>query len=87
MGSQTGFVGFSIDNKFGWIKLKVGDLDNDTRPDQVVAIDWAYESMPGLAIAAGQKVSAPSPLMLLAAGAVGITALRKWQRSSLPLPR
>ena len=82
--SATGFAGFQFDDgEVGWIRLKWQDVNSDGYPDQLTAIDWAYNSTPGESILAGQT-AVPEPgslsLALLAAGSAGVLALRKRRR-------
>ena len=63
---------------FGWIRLRVDDLDTNTYPDRVTVVDWAFDDS-GAPIPAG--VPEPSCLGLLAAGAAGIAAMRRRSRS------
>jgi hypothetical protein len=64
---------------FAWIRLHVGDRDGV--PFSLTAVDWAYEDVPGQRIEAGAGLPAaipePSPLALLAVGAVGLLAWRR----------
>jgi hypothetical protein len=53
-------------------------------PDGMTVVDWAYEDS-GAAIAAGDQgttVPEPTPLALLAAGAVGLGRLRRRSKTS-----
>ncbi len=84
-GFGVGFAGveFPINgqNHFGWIRL-------NEEASSGVAIDWAYESVVGASITAGDtgQSSAPEPnaLGLLALGSVGILALRRKARKEIP---
>ncbi|QDT00220.1 PEP-CTERM sorting domain-containing protein [Adhaeretor mobilis] len=58
-------------NHFGWVRV---DVDNAA--GTFLIKDWAYEAEPGVGIAAGQ-IPEPSTLGLLAAGALGLTAMRR----------
>jgi hypothetical protein len=79
-------------NKYGWIRFGTEDLganqpfatlrgstlqDGSGFADKITVIDWAYEDS-GAAIAAGDTgdIPAPSPLALLAAGAIGLAGWR-----------
>jgi hypothetical protein len=81
----VGFAGveFPINgqNHFGWIRL-------NEEASSGVAIDWAYESVVGASITAGDtgQSSTPEPntLGLLALGSVGILALRRKARKEIP---
>ncbi len=85
--TQTeGFAAFSINpgggTDYGWIRLKF-TIGSDDGVDSLTAIDWAYQATTSSAITAGDTgiSGAPEPstaaLMLLAAGAAGVGALRK----------
>ena len=76
---KTGTV---LDQKtyYGWVRL----VYTGAPPNSITAIDWAWETTPGMAIQAGQTVEqsgAPEPgtaaLSLLALGAAGVLALRR----------
>ncbi len=56
---------------FGWIRV---DIDNAA--GTFVVRDWAYNTDPGAGLLAGQ-VPEPSTLGMLAAGALGVAALRR----------
>jgi hypothetical protein len=82
LGSSTiaGFrLGTLMNPQFGWVRLRVDDQDMNGFPDRITAVDWAYDDS-GAAIQAG-AVPEPSSLGLLAAGAAGITAMRRRSRS------
>jgi hypothetical protein len=83
--SHVGFGGFKFtsggQSHFGWIKLEWngGTFGKATGiPTSITALGWAYETTPGLAIAAG-AVPEPSTgvLALLASGSAGVLAWRK----------
>jgi hypothetical protein len=82
-GVVTGFVGFQLPNgDLGWLELRVSDTGSTGYPNHATVIDWAYNDVSGGSIAAGQTTSAvPEPsslaLGLLAAGALGLAALRR----------
>lgn len=64
---------------YGWVRLKTEPVDSGGQPDPPLTgtiFEWAYESTPNTAIAAGATVPEPSSLALLAAGA-GALALRR----------
>ncbi|QEG37438.1 PEP-CTERM sorting domain-containing protein [Bythopirellula goksoeyrii] len=61
---------------FGWIRV---DIDNAA--GTFLIKDWAYESQPGVGIHTGE-IPEPSTLGLLAAGALGVAALRRKKRES-----
>jgi hypothetical protein len=77
-GTVTGFVGFRASNgDLGWIQLRVSDRGSSGYPNEETLINWAYNNVPGGAIVAGQTPEPSSlALGLLAAGAVGLAALR-----------
>jgi len=56
---------------FAWMRVSI-----DNAAGSFVLHDWAYETEPGAGIAAG-AIPAPGALGLLAAGAAGLTTLRK----------
>ncbi len=60
---------------FGWIRVTI-----DNAGGAFTVNDWAYNSVPGEGIKAG-RIPEPSTLGLLAAGGVGLVALRKRRRS------
>jgi hypothetical protein len=92
-GTVDAFVGFKLGNStmpgtdngdLGWIQIKV--TNDDGFPEQVVAVDWAYNAVSGASVYAGQTTensATPSPepgaaaLGLLASGAAGLVAWRK----------
>lgn len=63
-------------NHYGWIRV---DVDNAA--GTFLIKDWAYESVPGAGITAG-AIPEPSTLGLLAAGALGVSALRRRKASA-----
>jgi len=81
----TGFVGFKAPNgDLGWIKISVSASPNaPTSPNEITLLGWAYNDVSGGSINAGQTsggaVPEPSSLALglLAAGSVGLAALRR----------
>ncbi len=83
-GTVTGFVGFKAPNgDLGWIKISVSDMGTPTYPNEITLLGWAYNNVSGGPINAGQisggAVPEPSSLALglLAAGSVGLAALRR----------
>lgn len=72
------YVGLSFpagpNTYYGWVRV---DVTNST--NHFVIKDWAYESVAGTGISAG-AVPEPGTLGLLAAGALGVTALRRNRR-------
>jgi PEP-CTERM motif len=88
---SKGFAGFSFStvNKnqkdFGWVQLQF-TVGSNTLINSLTVIDWGYQSS-GAGIRAGDTgVVAPEPstgaLALLAAGAVGVAALRRRRKAS-----
>ena len=86
---QSGFAGVEFNTgtagnphiHYGWVRLV---YSGDPWINSLTAIDWAYETTPGLAIHAGQTAEQsgiPEPgtaaLSLLALGAAGVLALRR----------
>ena len=83
-GVVTGFVGFrALNGDLGWLQLRVSDTGSPGSPNSMTLIDWAYNNVSGGSIFAGQTTSASVPepsslaLGLLAAGSVGLFALRR----------
>jgi len=77
--TATGFVGFKLrDGDLGWMQVKVSSTNGF--PDEAEVIDYAYNSVPGGAVAAGQT-TVPEPsaaaLGLLTIGAAGLLAWRR----------
>jgi hypothetical protein len=58
-------------NHYGWVRV---DINNAA--GTFVVRDWAYEDSPGVGIPAG-AIPEPGTLGMLAAGAVGVAALRR----------
>jgi hypothetical protein len=82
-GLVTGYVGFKApDGDLGWLKVQVNDSGSPGYPNEITLVSWAYNNVPGGSIFAGQtgNASVPEPsslaLGLLAAGSVGLVALR-----------
>lgn len=84
----TGYIGFKFNpdslngftpapngtpTNFGWMRMTTNTGGGGT------VIDWAYESTPGVAIAAG-AIPEPSSLACLAMGALGLASLRRRQK-------
>ena len=79
---DTGLVGLQFDiggqTHFGWARIRLDELMATSDPQvtsTLTVVDWAYESVPGTAIAAG-SVPEPSSIALLALGSVGLATLR-----------
>lgn len=76
-----------MNGEYGWIRLKLGTQSApgqryNNPPGRVTITDMAYNTVAGQAIFAGQTApSVPEPgtlaLGILAAGAAGVTALRR----------
>lgn len=60
---------------FGWIRVSI-----DNSAGTFIINDWAYNDTPGGAIVTGQ-IPAPGSLGLLAAGALGVSTLRKRRKA------
>jgi len=80
----TGFLGFKSTNTgdLGWIKIVVLDQNSDGYPDELKILGTAYNDTGGpITAGEGQSPTTPEPstasLGLLAAGAVGLFALRR----------
>jgi hypothetical protein len=85
-GVVTGFLGIELPGThYGWVQVRLtndGDL-----PNKLEILDWAYNSVAGEAIRAGDYTPAQLPtdtpepgtlgLAVLALGAAGVTAWRK----------
>ena len=88
--SSTGFAGFKTlaEGRFGWVRVYWNGVDGF--PNSITVVDWAIESEPGVAIHAGDTGAAAIPepgtlsMALLAAGAAGIRAWRKWKNTAAP---
>ena len=67
----------------GWMKLKMSDTTVAGVPSSIKMISWAYNSVSGQTILAGQTSNAAVPepgtmaMGLLASGAAGLVALRR----------
>jgi MYXO-CTERM domain-containing protein len=72
-------AGVSFDGKHGWLRIRV----DGTRwgLDEVTAVDWAYENLPGIAITAGDipepGADALTGLALLVLGVAGLRRQRE----------
>jgi len=84
--SKTGFAGFRFNpgdgDRYGWIRLRLEDTNNNNLTDKVTALDWAYESDIGMPIHVENldtAVPEPSGLTIvgLAMGCVALPALRR----------
>jgi MYXO-CTERM domain-containing protein len=85
-GVVTGFLGIELPGThYGWIQVRLSN-DGDL-PNKLEVLDWAYNSVAGQAIRAGDYTPAQLPtdtpepgtmgLAVLALGAAGLTAWRK----------
>ncbi|MEN0109270.1 MAG: PEP-CTERM sorting domain-containing protein [Planctomycetota bacterium] len=57
---------------FGWIRVTI-----DNAAGEFTINDWAYQSVPGRGLLAGDTVPEPGTLGMLAAGAAGVAAMRR----------
>ena len=79
---KSGYLGFKFPSKghthFGWADLKVGALGSGS------ISKFAYDTVPGQFIEAGQTSAIPEPgtLSLLALGAAGLAVLRRRKLSA-----
>lgn len=75
----TGLAGFGFpingQGHLGWIRISIESAANG-KPNVLEALEWAYETRPGVSIGAG-VVPEPTGLALLAVGAAGVAALRR----------
>jgi len=81
ISGQTGIAGFNLGGDLGWIQVKWSSSGGGF-PDQLQALNWAIDTIPGQGIFAGEDVAdvpepGTLPLALLALGAAGIAAWRK----------
>jgi hypothetical protein len=79
-----GYVGVQVQgNEYGWIKLVFTVGGESKIPSALTVISWDLDLTPNQAIGAGLEATTPTPepgtmaLGLLAAGAAGVTALRR----------
>jgi hypothetical protein len=89
---QSGFAGFQLPASkgggMGWLRIEILDPNHNGLPEEVKAIDWAYNDSGG-GITAGQGIpsGAPEPgtaaMTLLAMGAAGVLAWRKTRAQPL----
>ncbi|WP_096526740.1 PEP-CTERM sorting domain-containing protein [Candidatus Nitrosoglobus terrae] len=83
LGITNSFVGFRTANdNLGWLQFKLTPRDSLGSINSLTLVDWAYQSVPGESIRAGDtgtlsSMPEPSSLSLMALGAVGIAALRR----------
>lgn len=75
------YIGMSFpegsDLFYAWIRV---DINRSTGYFRIK--DWAYNDTPGAAILAGQTVPEPGSLGLLAAGSIGLAALRRRRQAA-----
>lgn len=87
-----GFAGLQFriggQTHFGWIRLQMDVGAVTELPNRLTVRDWAYESSPDTAIAAG-GIPEPSTggLACLAAGAAGVGALRRRKKNGQRVDR
>ncbi len=89
---QSGFAGFQLPASkgggMGWLRIEILDPNHNGLPEELKAIDWAYNDSGG-SITAGQGIpsGAPEPgtaaMALLAMGAAGVLAWRKTRAQSV----
>lgn len=76
----TGIAGFGFQiggqGHLGWLRVAIESDPTTGQPVALELVEWAYESVPGESIRAGE-VPEPTGLMLLATGAAGVAALRR----------
>lgn len=82
--SDRAYLGFELANgDLGWLKVILSDRNSDGFPDQLQVVDYAYNTVAGQSILAGDTGQSATPepgtasLGLLAFGAAGILALRR----------
>jgi hypothetical protein len=83
----NGFVGVQFQHNgadhYAWIRLSFEDRSpTNGQADRLTIVDWAYQATEGFGIKAGQTVPEPTPLALLAAGAVGIGSFRRKRKAA-----
>jgi hypothetical protein len=82
-GQNSGYLGVRFnagaDQHFAWMRLTV-EPNNSATPRAITVHEWAYESVPGVGIAAG-AIPEPSGLGLLALGSAGLAARRRRVRA------
>lgn len=87
-GQKTGFVGFEYDGVYGWIEVMLSDAGSPGYANEFKAIAYAYNTVAGATIDAGQGIptSTPEPdtaaLGLLAAGAAGLAVWRRRRKEA-----
>lgn len=68
---------------YAWIQLAFEDrAPTNGQADKVTIVDWAWENEAGTGIEAGNAPE-PTPLALLAAGAVGIAGFRRKRKATV----
>ena len=82
----SGYVGFRTSSgDKGWIKIRVGPSGNSNAGVAITIAAYAYNSAPGEGIDAGDTGAVPEPgtmaLVLMAAGAAGLTSIRRARAS------
>ena len=82
-GQNSGYLGVRFNaggnQHFAWMRLTV-EPNNSATPRAITVHEWAYESVPGVGIAAG-AIPEPSGLGLLALGSAGLAARRRRVRA------
>jgi hypothetical protein len=76
-GTETGYVGFEVGGRYGWVQVSVGPyVTGDPTSLQITILDYAIEMESGTSIQEG-AVPEPSVMSLLAAGAAGALLRRR----------
>jgi hypothetical protein len=90
--NNTAFAGIRFQSAgqphLGWVRIRLRDTNSDGWADTVTAVDWAYNSVAGAPILAGDTGATPEPgtkaMVLLALGAAGVLALRRRRNATKP---
>jgi MYXO-CTERM domain-containing protein len=90
--NTTAFAGLRFQSAgqphLGWVRVRLQDTNSDGWADTVTAVDWAYNSVAGAPILAGDAGATPEPstkaMALLALGAAGVLALRRRRNATKP---
>jgi MYXO-CTERM domain-containing protein len=89
--NATAFAGIKFQSAgqphLGWVRIRLQDTNS---ADTVTAVDWAYNSVAGASILAGDTGSGATPepstraMAVLALGAAGVLALRRRRNATKP---